>query len=263
MSNKFDAQAKADAFVSEYQKGNSTTRHDIISKRVKALKPTELKDLIIYFYKDEVPTDHNDLNFLHILLSYAIVLESGTGTEKEVELFKNKIKERLAKGPSRSEKAGEEDYQPVDDGGGEMETQTERAKAKAKAKTAAPKKESAPRAKKEADWYDKDTKFIATPDKTNYKANKLSRPAMVCAGLNKPVTMAKLIEKYKTGMEENGLAKRIKNLDTQAARFVPALVKWMLEQKAVKVYKDGDPTEVKVAEKKPAKKKSAGKSAEA
>ena len=53
--------------------------------------------------------------------------------------------------------------------------------------------------------------------------------------------MSKLIEKFKAGMQESGLDKGVKgNMDSLAIRFVPRLVKWLIERKAVKVAKEGD-----------------------
>jgi hypothetical protein len=175
------------------------------------------------------------LNFLQRLLSYAIVQESGTLDEKGLESSQRHLKALLDKGPSLE--GGEGEDQPAEEEEVDMETQTEKKKVKAKAE---PKEKSTPK-KREADWYDKDTKFLATPTKSDYSANSNSRPGIVYDNLKKPVTMSKLIEKFKAGMQESGLDKGVKgNMDSLANRFVPGLVKWLIERKAVKVAKEGD-----------------------
>jgi hypothetical protein len=150
------------------------------------------------------------------------------------------MKDVLEKGPSSSE---EDEDQPTTEEGEGMETQTEKRKdGGKKTKTSVSKALDGKKKTREADWYDKDTRFVATPDRTEYKANSKSRPALAYAALAKPGTMAKIIDRFCSAMEESGLAKeqRIGNLQGLADRWIPSYVKWLIEKKAARSLKEGE-----------------------
>jgi hypothetical protein len=245
----------AESLVALYREAKSAyERSQIISHNVKSIKPSIVKQLVTHFYGNKVPTDHNDLKFLHKLLNFAVIQESGTLNEEQLKATQKHQNDVISKGPSST--AGDEDEdQPLTPEGEDMETQTEgKRKEKSKASSKAPERKK----KVQETWYDKDTKFVATPDKTDYKPNSKGRPGIAFAALAKPVTMSRAIEKFVANMEESGLAKeqRITNLQSLADRWIPSYVKWLMdEKKAVKVFKEGDEESTKSESKKSGKKK--------
>lgn len=254
-----DTDKLAESLINLYREAKGAfERSRVIKENLRDIKSTELKRLVTYFYGNDVPVSHNDLSFLQKCLNYAIVQESGVLTPAELETSQKHSKALLAKGPSSSPKDQEDEDLPIQ-GGEVMETQTEKRKSK---------KEATPRKKREPAeaWYEKDTKFVVV-EGSDYKPNEKSRPALVYELLARPVSMAKLIERFKEKMQETGLSKGVKNLENLSERWVPGFVKWLVESKgAAKIYKadDGDNgTEAKVSKKVKEKSKSKSKSKDA
>jgi len=254
-----DIGEKAQGLVELYRDAKgSYERSQVISHEVKSIKPSQVRLLVQHFYGNEVPTDHNDLKFLYKVLNFAIVLESGVLTQEQADVALKHQKETITKGPSSSASADEEDEDLPLTEGESMETQTERKKEKRTKPPVEKALEGKPRKRANQDWYEKDTKFIFTPDRTDYKPNSNSRPGLVVSLLQKPVTMSRLIDRFTTALKESDLGKGVPNPDTLGDRWIPGFIKWLMdEKKAVKVAKEGD--EVAKVEKTEKKEKSKSK----